>query len=142
MPPLDLSTPRNAASAYRAVGRVEELELIPEHPYPGSDVHWEFTCGRDGCDWTGPLFYSHLRASRGHNRRHPGCTGTPGTYRVRKTDDELLAHLRKVFPDTEFRVGHAPAGRAITWSDGPTLHHVQAHIGPNQVTSFTQLVDI
>ncbi|MFC8449530.1 hypothetical protein [Kitasatospora sp. NPDC057223] len=138
---LDLSTRRNAASASQAIGRVEELELIPDHPYPGSDVHWRLRCGRDGCTWTGVLFFSHLRASRGHNRRHPNCTGNPGTYRARKTDDELLAHLHEVFPGIKFCVHPTPAGRTIEWSDGPTLHHVKAHIGPNQVTAFAQSID-
>ncbi|MEU8919561.1 hypothetical protein AB0D10_01320 [Kitasatospora sp. NPDC048545] len=140
---LDLSTRRNAASAYRAVGRVEELELIPEHPYPGSDVHWRFRCGRVGCTWTGHLFYSHLRASRGHNRRHPGCTGTPGTYRIRKTDDELLTHLRTVFPDTDFHIHSTTDGdRTVEWTSGPDTHHVQAHLGPNQNLTFAQVIDL
>ncbi|MFJ4791694.1 hypothetical protein [Kitasatospora purpeofusca] len=135
---LDLSTRRNAASAYRAVGRVEELELVPLHAYPGSDTHWTLACGREGCTWVGDLFYSHLRASRGTNRRHTNCTGTPGTYRVLKTDDELLTRLHRLFPDTGFRIFPTKAGRTLQWTGSPTIHHVQAHIGPNQAIDFAQ----
>ncbi|MFD7639629.1 hypothetical protein ACFV4P_03155 [Kitasatospora sp. NPDC059795] len=139
---LDLSTRRNALSAHRALGRLDDLELIPEHPYPGSDIHWQLRCGRDGCTWTGALFYSHLRASRGHNRRHPGCTGTPDTYQLRKTDDELLTHLHAVFPGTEFRIHPTEAGRTITWTGGPATYHVQAHISPHQDTALSQTTSL
>ncbi|MEU5385973.1 hypothetical protein [Kitasatospora cineracea] len=135
---LDLSTRRNATSASNAIARLEDLELVPLHAYPGSDVHWVIVCGRDGCSWVGRLFYSHLRASRGTNRRHPNCTGTPDTYRARKTDTELLGHLHKVFPDTEFQILTTEPGRTLKWTPGPTTHHVQAHIGPNQVTTFAE----
>nr|BEK65644.1 hypothetical protein KPHV_28710 [Kitasatospora purpeofusca] len=132
--PLDLTTDRNARSAAKALARLAELELIPLGPYPGSDVHWEMKCGRDGCDWTGHLFYSHLRASRGHGRRHPGCTGTPGTYRALLTDTELTDRLTSLFPDTEFTLTHNDHGRTIAWSGLPDALHLTALIGPNQGT--------
>ncbi|MFD4394418.1 hypothetical protein [Kitasatospora sp. NPDC058478] len=129
---LDLATPRNAASARRALARVEELELTPLGPYPGSDVHWHLRCGRTGCDWTGYLFYSHLRASRGHNRRHVGCTGTPGTYSARLADTDLAQRLADLFPDTEFTITTPEKGRTVTWTGHPDGAHLAALIGDSQ----------
>ena len=131
---LDLTRRRNADSASRALARLEQLELIPLHPYPGSDNWWDLICGRTGCTWTGHLFYSHLRPSRGHNRRHTGCTGTPGTFRALKTDSELLTHLNTVFPGTDFHIHAVKNDRHLQWKDGPEPHHVLAHIGPTQAT--------
>ncbi|MFI9157458.1 hypothetical protein [Kitasatospora aureofaciens] len=132
--PLNLSTQRNADSATRALARLEELELIPLHPYPGSDVHWDLTCGRTGCSWSGRLFYSHLRASRGHDRRHVGCTGTPSTCNPRLTDAELLQRLTTLFPNTAFTITTDQRGRAITWTDDPAERHLTALIGSSQGT--------
>ncbi|MFJ8430368.1 hypothetical protein ACIQ9P_03590 [Kitasatospora sp. NPDC094019] len=132
--PLDLTTRRNAESAAKAVDRLNELELIPRSPYPGSDVHWELACGRDGCDWTGRLFYSHLRPSRGHGRRHPGCIGTPNTHRPLLTDTELTTRLNHLFPESAFTVHQDANGRTITWTGSPDALHVAAHIGTSQGT--------
>ncbi|GAA1161508.1 hypothetical protein F4556_005106 [Kitasatospora gansuensis] len=133
--PLNLTTRRNAESATTAVDRLDDLELHSPRPYPGSDVLWEeLACGRTGCDWTGALFYSHLRASRGHNRRHVGCTGTPGTYRVHRPDSEITHRLAEAFPGIDFTLSTGPDGRTITWTGGPEPLHVTARLGTHQGT--------
>ncbi|MEU7583799.1 hypothetical protein AB0B50_40185 [Streptomyces sp. NPDC041068] len=64
-------TPRNLASAVRALARIDELGWVPLGGYPGSDVLWPVHCLV--CDdWDGDRFYSHLRRNR-PAFRHPGC---------------------------------------------------------------------
>ncbi|MEU3566917.1 hypothetical protein AB0E96_00580 [Kitasatospora sp. NPDC036755] len=130
---LNLTTRRNAASARKALARLEELELVPLGAYPGSDVHWPMRCGRTGCTWTGHLFYSHLRASRGHDRRHVGCTGAPGTYRAQIPDTDLAKKLTELFPDTDFTITTTDnIQRNIAWTGGPDDTHLAALIGDSQ----------
>lgn len=58
---------RNIASATKALARITDLGWEPQGPYPGSDTHWPVKCLL--CDWSGVMFYSHMR----RERRHKGC---------------------------------------------------------------------
>ncbi|MFE6226914.1 hypothetical protein [Streptomyces sp. NPDC057854] len=66
---------RNIKSAEKALSRITELGWEPLAAYPGSDTHWRVRCllgCRDGDNWEGVMFYSHMRRAR----RHAGCLPT------------------------------------------------------------------
>lgn len=63
-------TPRNLASAARALARLACTGWTPLAGYPGSDTLWAVRCAL--CGWEGERFYSHLRRGR-PAFRHPGC---------------------------------------------------------------------
>ncbi|MFF8367833.1 hypothetical protein ACF05W_03215 [Streptomyces lydicus] len=67
------ASPRNVDAARKALARIEELGWQPLAPYPGSDTHWRVRCllgcAKDGKNWEGVMFYSHMRRAR----RHAGC---------------------------------------------------------------------
>lgn len=58
---------RNVEAARKALARISELGWEPLAAYPGSDTHWKVRCIL--CDWSGVMFYSHMRRAR----RHKGC---------------------------------------------------------------------
>jgi hypothetical protein len=64
---------RNVDAALKALARIHELGWEPLAAYPGSDTHWKVRCllgcDKDGENWEGVMFYSHMRRSR----RHAGC---------------------------------------------------------------------
>jgi hypothetical protein len=81
---------RNVAAATKALARIAELGWEPLAPYPGSDTHWKVRCllgCKDGDNWEGVMFYSHMR----RERRHAGCLPKG----VRELAVEALSNARR-----------------------------------------------
>ncbi|MFI5877516.1 hypothetical protein ACIBAH_34805 [Streptomyces sp. NPDC051445] len=80
---------RNVEAARKALERIQELGWEPLAAYPGSDTHWKVRCllgCKDGDNWEGVMFYSHMR----RERRHAKCLPKG----IRETAIEALNNAR------------------------------------------------